>query len=141
MALINTQTLTDGNRCNFAAANIETQLDGGDGYFYCGLGTQLQVNVELFDEDGVSLGIQGLNYTVAGTEFGYNPEVGGIRPYDLVREFCKVIGSSWDPAVRCVPGDSSRQVATFRVKPAEGQYGVARIRDWVYVNAPLAPAA
>ena len=139
MSIVNVAIPADGTQTTWAKGNIES-LQGANGYGYCGPGTQLQINVEVFDENGLSLGIQGLDYLVDTATPGYDPVVGGVKVYDLVKAFSRVIRDNWSPAVRTTASEDSKKVASFKVKPTKASNGVVRIRDWIYVNQPITPA-
>lgn len=142
MAILNTQTRIEGNKAYPAMANIHNDLGA------IGPGSTLQTNVETFDQDGASLGIQGLLITVDSGTPGYDDEIGGIELYELMRQFCRAIDDQWDPTVSCWATKVSNNMARFNIQPQGSNglsggnrvnYELARIRDWVYVPAPLAP--
>ena len=130
MAILNEKIHGEGTRRAAASANIYYP-DG-----YVGIGSQLQINAETFDANGGSQGIQGLDYTIDGSELDYSVEKGGIHVYDLMKGFAKAIMNGWSPEVRIYPEQTTREQAFIRIKPVVGSE-LVRIRDWVWV--PVAP--
>lgn len=127
MAIINAATRVEGNRGANACANIVAHSG------YLSTGTQVQVNIEFFAPDGASLGIQGLDYTVTGTEDYFDPDVGGVPLKDHMEAFANAITAGWNPqieawAVENVPGQ-----VQFHAKPVTDEVELLRIRDWIYV--------
>ena len=160
MAIVNEILRGEGNKAIPAQANIYQPNNGG----FVGIGTVLQTNVETFNQNGGSEGIQGFMHTVDGTESGFIDAIGGIHVCELMRLFCKAIDMGWDPTVSCwsscqippnnVPNTNPARrtrgpgYATFQIQPKGGNgapwpsvisYELVRIRDWVFTIVEPVP--
>jgi hypothetical protein len=144
MSFINTIMRAEGNKAIPATADWTELVNGG----MLGIGSSVNVNVETFDQNGGSLGIQGLDYAVLGTEEDFDVASGAISLYNFMKAYCKAIEQGWDPYVSCWASETSQNRTTFNIQPKGGNgapwpavvsYELVRIRDWVIVYAAPVP--
>lgn len=121
-------------------------IAGGKQESLLGIGSLVQVNVETFDQNGGSQGIQGLDYTLDGTEPDFDPVRGGMELYHFMRNFCRAIQQGWDPTVSCWATKQTPECVRFNIQPKGDNgapwpttvdYNLVRIRDFIFT--PVAP--
>ena len=155
MAVNNTVTRFQGTKSIPATANLSLapnsartskvdNIAGGRQRSLMSVGDSIQTFVEIFDKDGVSLGIQDFTTTVSIDDAGYDEVADGIDIYAVMRNHCKSIRELFDPFVSCWASRSGYDRVEFNIAPkgsdgipfpARVSYESCNINSWIVTIA------